>query len=395
MYDDYFERLFNEEREPFPNFLNQLDSYSPNNFSKLELPPENEHLLSKLEFDEYNSHSISSSLKDNSEEEKSYREVRDVSNIVSGWEEVKEDSSSADKESDSVKEAQDTGKSKSKRTTKVQRKGTQPGEGRRETRAEKNRKYARESRERKKKYVEELEQQVEALRTEVEVCKARLKHYELIEKFKNALGYEFYDRMRNVNKQLHESQTPAEKEELMLSARKVINQTLEDQTNALKLVTKILVDVCLPIPLRVSIWLANKKTETMSAKTIAEIMNPVITVEQAQAAIDYERKTDPDHKRRKDFQEFIKDRSKAIKDSLKQIIQHQKDIANVFKTMMEYYNANLLSCYTPYIFEIYAKINTQLATRPEVQERDLDRLLTNLSLVENKDDVAKMECGAS
>ena len=85
-------------------------------------------------------------------------------------------------------------------------------------RAEKNRQFAKESRERRRKYVQNLEQEVNQLKEEIESYKIRLKKYELIEKFKTPIGFELYDTIVSIYKEMHDNNEPVTNQNLFVEA---------------------------------------------------------------------------------------------------------------------------------------------------------------------------------
>lgn len=56
----------------------------------------------------------------------------------------------------------------------------------------------------------------------------------------------------------------------------------------------MMIDICLPVPFRVAMWIANSNLDKIQAKEMAEALIPIVTVEQAQAHIDYIRRMDPE-----------------------------------------------------------------------------------------------------
>lgn len=390
MDDKYFENLLNEEREPFSNFISRLDSYPSSPFNRCDFQPELDNPIDKLDLEDYKLQQIPFLLDNNGSAK--YKEINELGEVM---EELKEDDSSESKGSESrgsdgLKEAQDrsrvVGKAKAKCLAKLAH-AEGSLEDKRETRADRNKRYAKESRERKKKYVEGLEQQVKTLRREVEVCKAKLKNYELIEKFKNTLGCEFYDALRKAqNAMLESHKVVNEKEAFKQCVNEIFDQLLDEQVDALKLVTKMLVDICLPVPMRVSIWLANNDLEKMDAKGIAKMMSPVITLEQVQGIIAYERKLDPDGSRYIAFKTTMKNFSKGVKDSLKKIVDCQRDIVAQFKGLGKFVTNTSFAYYSPYLIEMHAKMDIQLSMNPEVREYGIGNLLENLKLSSDKEE---------
>ena len=158
-----------------------------------------------------------------------------------------------------------------------------------EKKAERNRRYAKESRDRKKKYVKTLEQQVDILKYELNMCKSRLKNYELFEKYINLTGYEFYDSLSKIYKEMHENNQPATNQEFFLkSLEKVFDQIYVDQINALNMLLKLSINIAIPLPGRLFMWLSQQKMNPRDAKDIIRVMGTIISPKHAKIMAEYE-----------------------------------------------------------------------------------------------------------
>jgi hypothetical protein len=115
-------------------------------------------------------------------------------------------------------------------------------------RAEKNRQSARESRMRKQQYIEYLLTQVIQLRRLVEIYSFRLSKYELIEKYCDLSTQACFNEIDGVHNHLNK-----------LSFGEVVKQMqkkmLDERQYVMEMVTKKLIEVTFPMPVRVSLWL--------------------------------------------------------------------------------------------------------------------------------------------
>ena len=178
MEDKYFEDLFNEGNIPFPELLSRIDSYPPT-------PNLTHQMLMESSPFSFGVAGLNSTLcplmpEGNQDLGKSFSISADDSKV--GDEELKAENKTESKK-DKMKAI----------------------------RAEKNRMYAKQSRDRKRKYIEELEAKLRQTQEELAKCKARLEQYELIEKYKNSLGYEFCDALATVYKEMQENNQPDRK----------------------------------------------------------------------------------------------------------------------------------------------------------------------------------------
>jgi hypothetical protein len=74
---------------------------------------------------------------------------------------------------------------------------------------------------------------------------------------------------------------PSRNELISNTLPKVAEWLLKEQSDALKLVTRMMIDICLPVPFRVAMWIANSNLDKIQAKEMAEALIPIVTVEQA------------------------------------------------------------------------------------------------------------------
>jgi hypothetical protein len=101
--DKYFEDLFNEEKEPFSNFLNRLDLYPFSPVQKLDFQLDLNSPISKLDLESFKLQSIPTIQEENI----TYTPHED--NITKGMmEEIKEDESSESRGSGSLKDGSAT-----------------------------------------------------------------------------------------------------------------------------------------------------------------------------------------------------------------------------------------------------------------------------------------------
>eukprot|EP00826_Nyctotherus_ovalis_P043125 TRINITY_DN4511_c0_g1_i1.p1 TRINITY_DN4511_c0_g1~~TRINITY_DN4511_c0_g1_i1.p1 ORF type:complete len:394 (+),score=82.70 TRINITY_DN4511_c0_g1_i1:71-1183(+) len=365
MDDKYFEEMFNEGSEPFSDFANRLNPSLFSSLRRIETPPESNNSFD-LESLKLEPPSLSVENKQNDTEElKEYLSVDKQSN-------------------NPVEKLNNVAASQKKRAAKNVRKGKVFDVDAPLTRAERNKRYARESRERRRQYVEELEQQVRSLRHEVEFYKARLKSYETIEKLKNTWGYEFYEVLNKAYTCMREANQPlSNKPVLREKLHKAFSQVLKEQENALKAIGRMIVDVSLPAHVRTIFWMCERKANVMGASDIAKTLGPIITLEQAQAFFEFKKSIDPEGAKNKELAEKAKVIYARLKESVRQIITCLKDILLIHKAIVDSYKTIKFSHYNPYFLEMRAWIDSQLMARPEVRENELNTLLESLTLDED------------
>ena len=245
-------------------------------------------------------------------------------------------------------------------------------------RAEKNRRYAKDSRERKRKYVEDLENKLKETEYELGIIKERLKKYELLEEYKDSLGYGFYDALSKVCKEIHENNQPlTNKESFTQNLNNAFKEIIKEQERVLEMLTKTIIEIVMPIHTRITMWLVENNIDCSNPEEVVKFLNPFITIEQAKVISEYWKKQDPDGKKQKELNDFLKKSYKKILNSLQNLIENQNEIRKNLRKCSSQLANNILSHFNPYILEILAKIAPQLATRPEIINCDMLQLVYN------------------
>eukprot|EP00826_Nyctotherus_ovalis_P041500 TRINITY_DN4186_c0_g1_i7.p1 TRINITY_DN4186_c0_g1~~TRINITY_DN4186_c0_g1_i7.p1 ORF type:complete len:368 (+),score=127.62 TRINITY_DN4186_c0_g1_i7:106-1209(+) len=354
----YFEEMLSEESAPFPSLLSRQNSYL---FSPLHRPETLPELYN--DFEDFKSPPF------HLDSEQKISEDLKKEDLL-----IEKQTKDATKKSDNVRARQ------RKSAARAEKEEEEASEDAALTRAERNKKYAKASRERKRRYVESLELQVVSLRHEVEFYKARLKSYEMIEKFKSTLGYEYYEMLGKAHACMREANQPLTNEKLFREKlHNAFDQTVKEQANALKAIGDMIVDVALPAHMKVLFWMAEKNLNGMEAPEIVETLSPIVTLEQAQAIVAFRKIIDPEGLKNKMLDGMTVDKSKRIKKLLTKTIQCLKDILTEHKTMADFYRKTDISYCDPYFLEMRAWIDTQLIARPEVRDTELKSLVMGLT----------------
>lgn len=258
---------------------------------------------------------------------------------------------------------------------------------RKQIRAEKNKKYAKESRDRKRKYVEELEAQVEALKSEVEGYKVKLKEYELIEKHKKSVGYELYDLMAKVYQDLNANKECITNNAFFIqSLKNAFCQALEEQKTLLEMLTKNIVEVMLPLPTRVSLWMAENNVDVSNPDKVAQAFGTVLNPEQVKTMVDYMKVVDPTGKLRVENNLFVIGCSKRMKAALKELVDSHRKLKLLLHKIKNYIINNEVPIYTPYIAEMMARLSTEIAANSEIKNCGITQLLEGMTITKEEEE---------
>ena len=292
---------------------------------------------------------------------------------------------------------------------KIQRKCNTPSktekrysaEEKKAIRAEKNRQFAKQSRDRKRKYVQDLELQVDELKKTVEYYKEKLRKYESVEKANNTIGYELYDYVAKVHKIMQENNQPFTDEEFFReNLKNIFIQNLEERKATLKMLVKEIVEVSIPFSIRLSLWCADQGHDDYNLEMVMNLISlggQKITLDQAKELVGYTKQLYPDKKLYAEMQLLLKTTGKNILHGLKEIVKNQKQIKNELQKYHDFLSSHVYTKYKPYMLEAYAKITPQLATKPEIrnyvltQVNDIDLGFQNLSIGKDDKDHSKEE----
>lgn len=259
-------------------------------------------------------------------------------------------------------------------------------------RAEKNKKYAKESRDRKRKYVESLEIDIESLKAELETCKAKLKEYELVEKHKNSLGFELYEAMAKVYQDLNANNQPiANNEFFTKSLRKAIGQALDEQLKVLEMLTKSIMQVMLPLPTRISMWMAEHNIDTTNMEKVTQAFSKILNPEQAKTMAGYMQAIDPTGRLRKEHNLFTTSCSKKIKSALKELVHAYKKLKLTNIKVKNHVNDAEMPLYTPFIVEMMARVSTEIAANPEIKNCEICQLFEDMTIVKEEEGMKEIK----
>lgn len=125
-------------------------------------------------------------------------------------------------------------------------------------RAARNRIFAKESRDRKQLYIRDIENQLTALKQQLEVYKKRLSKYDLIEKHleanNEAKGY--LDAVREI---LADSKDALNNNEVFIaSLKKLYVEREKSRHKALGVLTKAMIQILMPLPVKMLLWSKDK-----------------------------------------------------------------------------------------------------------------------------------------
>eukprot|EP00826_Nyctotherus_ovalis_P018400 TRINITY_DN1550_c0_g1_i5.p1 TRINITY_DN1550_c0_g1~~TRINITY_DN1550_c0_g1_i5.p1 ORF type:complete len:358 (+),score=84.16 TRINITY_DN1550_c0_g1_i5:209-1282(+) len=223
-------------------------------------------------------------------------------------------------------------------------------------RAEKNRKFAKESRDRKRKYVQDLEAEVKYLREQLDIHKQNLRKYELIEKHSGAIGRDTYYTMIDVYQEMYKSnQSLADHSAFIETLRKKVGETFEELKGVLIQLTKAMMTVILPLPLRISIWLSEKDIDPYDCDKGLNKLEPKVPAEHVKVILAYLKELYPDKEKYCKMQAEFSDAGKKIKLLMKQIIEYQRKVQTELINYSKFVDTYIVPHSNPRLMEALAK----------------------------------------
>eukprot|EP00826_Nyctotherus_ovalis_P046813 TRINITY_DN5326_c0_g2_i10.p1 TRINITY_DN5326_c0_g2~~TRINITY_DN5326_c0_g2_i10.p1 ORF type:complete len:417 (+),score=112.51 TRINITY_DN5326_c0_g2_i10:25-1251(+) len=245
-------------------------------------------------------------------------------------------------------------------------------------RAEKNRRFAKQSRERKRKYIQDLEAEVKILKDEVRLCRARLEKYEIIERHNSSIGFELYNTLLKVHKEMQEKGQPFTNGKLFGETfKEAYNQGLEEKQKALKMLVNNILELLMPFPIRISMWIAENDVDIYNPDEIHQMLGRAITREHAKELVEYLQKLYPNKKMQNEIRMMTAASGKRIRGYLKELVGCEKKIELELQNLTKFVNCNTYVCTDPFVMETFAKVVAQLATNPEIRKYGVSAIAEN------------------
>ena len=237
------------------------------------------------------------------------------------------------------------------------------------SRAEKNRKFAKESRDRKRKYIHDLEVQVKELEMQIEIYREKLQKYELIEKCSNALGTGIYTTLINVCSEMYKTNQPLSNNFVFIETfKKKFEESLEGQRLALRQLTKIMVNISMPLPVRLSMWAIEKDIDITDYEKAISLLGGKVPDEDIKTLAKYINDIYPEKQKYKEMQIHMSDSGNRIKSLMKQIIELEKKIQIERCELGKYVTTDVVPNYNIQSIEVLAKITQHLFSIPDVSD---------------------------
>lgn len=237
---------------------------------------------------------------------------------------------------------------------------------------ERNRQFARESRERKRLYVEGLEREVIMLRAEVERKTERLARYDAIEQQRDIVGDEDHAVMLSALEEM--SRTKAGPTQFSSVLIRKMKEMAEGRRKALEQLSQMMLEIAVPFSMRLFLWEAENDIDVFNPACAEKILGYKPDAEQLRLLMNCARSMQDNR--------IVYDRMKAravvtsqnIRRNVKQIVECQKGIQLETLRLLRYMKKHLLAGYTPDDAKLDARFAPKLLNRAELSNAAIFQL---------------------
>ena len=231
-------------------------------------------------------------------------------------------------------------------------------------RAEKNRMSAKKSREKKRDYIQMLENEIIMLRRQLAATQQYVYKFQLIERFKNKSGCEVFntlkiieDSARNYNKAIND---PSLITHIITMNH---NEKFEIKIKLIENLAKEMVEIMIPLSVRLISWVIENDVNGYDPNEIVKHMK--IPIEKANIMSEYIKCVFPDHKNFDNIKKNVIAKTKEIKDTVKMFVQSQRKVQCELKKLDKCIVKDIIPCVNPRVLDFFSKISPELASRPE------------------------------
>eukprot|EP00826_Nyctotherus_ovalis_P040183 TRINITY_DN3927_c0_g1_i24.p1 TRINITY_DN3927_c0_g1~~TRINITY_DN3927_c0_g1_i24.p1 ORF type:complete len:354 (-),score=92.55 TRINITY_DN3927_c0_g1_i24:133-1194(-) len=241
-------------------------------------------------------------------------------------------------------------------------------------RAEKNRLFAKESRDRKQMYVREIENQLRTLKVQVEDYKRRLSKYELIEKHLE-FNYEANKYLEAVTEMVAERRETAGNNELFVETlKKFYTERTKDKQKALQVLSKAMVEMIMPFSVKMCLWIKESGIDIRNTEGIQRLVQEKVPHEEAQNIAEYVKALHMSRTKHGDNLEHLVTSGTKLKNLVRKIAKCQKDAQLELTKICNYMNKSVFTNFSINQAGTCFRITSQLLLIPELSNYSICNL---------------------
>ncbi len=234
---------------------------------------------------------------------------------------------------------------------------------------ERNRLCARECRRRKRERIEALESRVRELKAELANCRTRLEKYELIERKCDMRSYAIVCATA-----LQEKAGAAKEADFSSIIIKKFDQMFEERRQALERLAHTIVEVAIPVPIRLVLWEMEHDFDAFDPQSIDKVAGGRLNPDDIKEAIKNARALFPEEKNYYAMKRFISASTPKIRNCVRQLLMCQREIQTETQKVWEYLKKNVMPRYSQAKALHDMRLAPKLQDNPELHDYAFFRL---------------------
>ncbi len=255
------------------------------------------------------------------------------------------------------------------------------------TRAEKNRRFARESRERKQRYVAQLETEVVSLRDELAHCKQQFARYELIERLRTMVCAEENYAVRSAFDEI--ARTGADSSQFSRIVVKNLDALIMERKKALEQLSRMVLEITAPLPLRFAFWEAESNLDMYDPQNLCRHMGYKLDGNEVKILAEHLKTFRADQEEARRTREAIAAVSRNVRKKVKQMLECQRDMEREIMKVIAFARKIFQSKYTSEFAAKELMFAPKLNGRPELTDQAIFQVRDqDLSLETNMDEAS-------
>eukprot|EP00826_Nyctotherus_ovalis_P046826 TRINITY_DN5328_c0_g4_i4.p1 TRINITY_DN5328_c0_g4~~TRINITY_DN5328_c0_g4_i4.p1 ORF type:complete len:271 (-),score=40.90 TRINITY_DN5328_c0_g4_i4:115-927(-) len=235
-------------------------------------------------------------------------------------------------------------------------------------RAERNRQFARQSRERKKKLIEDLRAELEVTKNELATYKARLKKYERIEAHRDSSSCEIYQWLAHVHREMQRTgESESNSAQFVKLMDKAVESSVKERCKAIEDLTKAMLELAMPSIIR-TYKMPSPAVGVFTPKDLMQVLDNNVSLEKANKIYNYIKRIYPSYSQYMMIMSTVEASKSKIKDWMKDLLKCQKKLQMELKNIYLNFLKNSAQKMQADAAESLADIVTYLSKKPECSD---------------------------
>ncbi len=239
-------------------------------------------------------------------------------------------------------------------------------------RAEKNRLFARESRERRRTYLQSLEKEVASLKEQLELYKTRLEKYEVIERQRCLAGEEDHKLIMETLGEMQRAGTDPSKFSQIITRK--LEELAEERQAALEQLSRTTLEIAVPLSLRLFLWQAETGIDTCDPEGLSRFMGYKLTPADINYFREHEKFLPTDRETWRKMLARAASSAQAIRRHARRVIEAQRGIQMEALKIWKELKRKVLPNYGTEYAEMKMKYAPKLNGRPELSDAEIFQL---------------------